>query len=171
MSFLVALLTVVSAVHLMVTLALARTVRRLTRQVGSRPVILEMDETVGPFHALTTDGVRLDRAALPGFGMVAFFSLTCPSSLDGVDGFRSVAGRFPGGRDAVLAVLVGEERAAEPYARMLEPAARVVVEPERGALSRAFKVRGFPAYALVDATGRVLASGGELEEVFVIPQP
>ncbi|QFY11974.1 hypothetical protein GBF35_40210 [Nonomuraea phyllanthi] len=169
MSFTVVLLSVVSAAHLLVTLSLARQVRRLARQAEARPVVLEMDETVGPFHADTTDGARVDRTALPDFGLVAFFSPACPASVDQVPGFRSIAGRFPGGREAVLAVLVGEERAARPYAAELERVARVVVEPERGALGRAFKVRGFPAYALVDATGLVLASSGELDEVFVIP--
>ncbi|WP_433497217.1 hypothetical protein ACQP1K_19910 [Sphaerimonospora sp. CA-214678] len=176
MQYVAALIGVMWVAHLGVTMILVRRVRRLTGLIGPRPVlqrpmILEEDETVGPFCAVTTAGRTVSRELLPEVGLAAFFSPICPEAVERIPGFVATAGRFPGGTDAVLAVIVSEEPdAAEPYVRMLEPVAGVVVEPERGELSRAFKARGFPVFALLDAKGRIMASGERLEQIFEIPE-
>jgi hypothetical protein len=79
--------------------------------------------------------------------------------------FIAYATDVPGGRQRALAVVVGESGAAAEYVAALESVANVVVEPLDGPLAVAFRVRGFPALAIVDADGTVLDSGVAFEDL------
>lgn len=71
---------------------------------------------------------------------------------------------MPGGRQQALAVVVGQEGTAEQVAQVA-PVARTVVEAPDGPLAKAFSVKGFPAFAIVDDSRRILASGYDLDQV------
>ena len=76
------------------------------------------------------------------------------------------AREHPGGRDRVLAAVLGpDEEAATSYVADLIGVARVVRGTEGDPLPTAFGVRGFPAFALVGTDGVVKASGTDLGEV------
>jgi AhpC/TSA family protein len=125
-------------------------------------VMLPAGSEVGEFAATTTDGDPVSRELLAGRTLVGFFSPGCQPCKEKLPGFVAAAPGVAGGRQQVLAVVVGgQEEDAEVTAR-LTPVARVVVEPPDGPVAGAFGATGFPAFALLDAH-RVVASGWELE--------
>jgi len=80
--------------------------------------------------------------------------------------FVAKAESFPGGRSQVLAVLAGERDEVEEYRQQLAPVARVVIESlMQGAVATALKVQGYPAFAVLDGTGTVMADGLDLHQL------
>ncbi|MEV1142788.1 MauE/DoxX family redox-associated membrane protein [Micromonospora sp. NPDC049799] len=167
-----ALLTVVCLAN---TVALAVVLRRLRQQsallkvsiegvANPEPIMLAAGATVGDFTATTVDGAPVTRADLRGETLVAFVSPSCPACAESLPGFVARAGARPEGREGVLAVVLGSGEAAGRLSDQLTPVARVVVEPERGPVSRAFGVDGYPAFGLL-AGDTMVASHFVLDRV------
>ncbi|MEU4247997.1 hypothetical protein AB0F15_11340 [Amycolatopsis sp. NPDC026612] len=101
---------------------------------------------VRPFTAVTTDGEPIGRDRLTGHLLVGFFAQGCPMCDDSVATFVRLAQAQDGGRDRVLAVVVGRPETATSYVERLAGAALVLTEPFDGPLCAAFDVDGFPAF-------------------------
>lgn len=177
MPFLIALVVVVGVLcllDLLLTLGVIRRLRvhgeLLATRIGPRPEpMLPEGEKAQPFSTVTVDGVRLSDTALADPTLLGFFSPGCSACVERLPLFVQRARDFPGGRDHVLAVVVGPENEAADYLRRLRPVARVALEEHGGEVSRAFRVTGFPSFALMDGDARVLASGALLEDLDSAP--
>ena len=178
MAYLAAAVAIVGALcvlDLVLTLGVIRRLRdhteRLSTMVGAGDgphdpdMMLPKGSTVDGFSAVTVDGEAVALELIDGPTLVGFFSPTCEPCKEHAPQFTEFAAAMPGGRSRVLAVVVGEGAAAEEFAGTLAGAARVVVEPNRGPLSRAFRVDGFPAVGLVDEHGVVLDSGHRVDRL------
>jgi peroxiredoxin len=128
-------------------------------------IMLPPGAEVGDFSAEALDGTAVSRDGLDGETLVGVFSPGCPACADQLPKFVDLAESFPGGRDRVLAVVVGDPRESADETARLAPAARVVNESHEGAVSKALGVSGFPAMARVGADGRVLASGYRIDDL------
>lgn len=158
--------------NLVLTLGLVRRVRaqnELMRMsiegiANPKPIMRVAGERVGDFVAATTTGDRVSAADLRGHTLVGFLSHTCPACAESLPSFVARARLTPGGRDRVLAVVVGAGDATGELRARLTPVARVVVESTAGPVARAFGVDGFPAFALLDGD-RVVASHFALDGI------
>ncbi|HEX6682135.1 MAG TPA: MauE/DoxX family redox-associated membrane protein [Candidatus Limnocylindrales bacterium] len=164
-------LGIFNAVVLVVILRLLRKqTRLLLLSIGSAAdrqamVMVENGGRVGRFDTETVDGERVTRESLRGTTLVGFLSPTCAACADSLPGFILRARRR--GRDQTLAVVVGEPDTAREMRDSLRDVARVVVEPEMGAVARAFKVDGFPAFAIL--SGNTVA--GSDFDLHRLPEP
>jgi hypothetical protein len=120
---------------------------------------------VGRFEAETLDGERISQDSLQGITLVGFFSPTCPACAEAVPGF--VLRARERGRDHALAVLVGDPQETWELREKLQDCARIVTEPAMGAVARAFKLDGFPGFAVLDGV-TVLGSSFLLNR---LPEP
>jgi hypothetical protein len=130
-----------------------------------RELILPAGAEVGPFEAASIDGILISRQTLPARTLVGVFSPDCPACAERLPAFVARASHVDGGRDQVLAVVVGAGDNTDEQIASLTPVARVVTEARGGAVSSALRVRGFPAFAIVDGSGQVLASGLDLDQL------
>jgi thiol-disulfide isomerase/thioredoxin len=167
----VALVGLLCLLDLVLTLGVVRRLREhaevlanLPGQGGAEPPV---GAAVGPFAARAVDGERVTQDHLVDQTLVAFFSPGCAPCEELRPAFVRFAAAHPGGRGQVLAVLTapaeldsGEH--ADAVAE-LAPVARVVVQ-EQGdeVVAAAFGVRRYPTLCLVDANGRIAASGSSL---------
>ncbi|MEV7806795.1 TlpA disulfide reductase family protein [Microbispora sp. NPDC088329] len=177
MPFLIALVVLVGVLcvlDLLLTLGVIRRLRVHGEMLAARPAaqpepMLAAGGTARPFSAVTVDGVPLSDTSLADPTLLGVFSTGCPACVERLPLFVERARAFPGGRDHVVAVVVGPEDAAAEDVRELRPVAHVVVEDHGGAVARAFRVTGFPSFALVsgaaDGAAKVLASGTLLEDL------
>lgn len=131
------------------------------------PIMLTAGNRVGTFTTGTVDGEQVGAGELRGQTLVGFLSQSCPACAESLPAFLDRARLTPGGRDNVLAVLVGGADAVDELRDRLAPVSRVVVEHQSGPVARAFGVDGFPAFALLDGD-RVVASHFALDR---IPDP
>jgi thiol-disulfide isomerase/thioredoxin len=178
--FVTVLCVLVAALCLLNLLLVVGVIRRLrehteliedVRSSASGPpvrIMLPAGEEVGDFSARTVDGAAVSRGSLDGDTLVGVFSPGCPACAEQLPLFTALAASFPGGRDRVLAVVVGDAEEAAAEVAALAPVARVVQEAHGGDASTAFGVNGFPALARVDPAGRVLASGYRVADVEVL---
>jgi hypothetical protein len=175
MMFLVAAVVLVgllAAANLLFTVGVVRRLREQTRElaelrsgrIAGGDVALTVGTPVGEFAATSVDGHPVTLAGLGDRPMVGFFSMACSACVERLPAFLAFAAARPGGRDRLLAVVVGQADAAASLVRQLEPVATVVVEPERGPIQQAFEVTGFPAFVLV-RDGVAQASGYDLTPV------
>ncbi|MEV4868065.1 TlpA disulfide reductase family protein [Streptomyces syringium] len=118
-----------------------------------RPPVLAVGAEIGEFTAVTVDGEVLTRASLAGDTLVAFFSPNCEPCQEMLPKFVAHARAAGGGRDRVLAVVVGATDRAAGQVAELSPVARVVVEGSDTALTSAFEIKGFPALFTVAPNG------------------
>ncbi|WP_081748916.1 TlpA disulfide reductase family protein [Nocardiopsis sp. CNT312] len=174
LTVLCALVGALCLLNILLTVGVIRRLKEHTETIGHlrstvpalpEQVILPAGEEVADFSAETVDGTTVNRADLEGETLVGVFSPGCPACTEQLPRFTDLAASFPGGRDRVLAVVVGEAADAAHEIAQLTPVARVVQEEHGGTTAPAFGVNGFPAMARVDATGRVLASGYSVEAV------
>jgi hypothetical protein len=172
----VVLVGVLCVLDLVLTLGVIRRLRdhsdRLTKlaehptaEYPDPEIMAPKGSTVGGFSAVTTEGEAVALELLDGPTLVGFFAPGCDACKEQLPEFINRAVDMPGGRSRVLAAVVGEGEAAEEYVTSLAPVARVVVEASRGALSKAFKVDGFPALGLVDEQGVVLDAGYRVDRL------
>ncbi|GCD96040.1 TlpA family protein disulfide reductase [Embleya hyalina] len=168
---LLVLFGVLSVFNLVITAGLVRRLRENGSAGSARsqtgPIVMRAPgERVAPFRAVTLDGAAISEAVLnEGPTLVATFGQGCPECAERLPGFVAYAETFPGGRDRVLAVMVGNrDDVAEELAR-LEPVARVVLEGREGTVATALGVTGYPAFAILDEHATVRASGLRLESV------
>ena len=92
----------------------------------------------------------------PALTLVGFFSPDCAPCRERLPEFLEYAAGFVGD---VLAVAVGERTETIELVESLSPVAEVVVEAGGGPVADAFAVGGLPAMCVLDAQGRVVASG------------
>lgn len=159
LSIAVVVVGVVGLLNLVLTFGVIRRLREHTELLNQRvvdsaaapgPIMLEPGATVGAFSVTTTDGVPVSTAGLTGRRLAGFFSPTCSACVENMPAYVAHARSHPGGRDAVLSVVVGSETDAAEMIRQLEPVSRVVRDVEQGEISRAFGIDGYPAYAVLD---------------------
>ncbi len=167
------LLSMLCLLNLLFTFGVIRRLREHTSQLASQRntrgerVMLGPGEQVGDFVATTTRGLEISRASLVGLTLVGFFSPHCPACQERLPSFVTRVASMPGGRAQVIAVVVGSAEETVQLQAQLADAAQVVVQPDQSDLVRAFGVRGFPAFALVDTDGTVLDSGYHLDDIQV----
>lgn len=162
------LLAIVLALNITLTVGIVRRLREHSAQLkdlrNPDAVMAAPDTMTGEFSAETIEGERLSERDWQGLTLVGFFSPTCAACHERLPSFLEQARLMPGGRRQVLAVVVGREGTDEQVAQV-SPVARTVVEAPDGPLAKAFSVRGFPAFALVDDGRKILASGFDLDQV------
>lgn len=176
-AFLIALVGLVGAIAMLDLLLTVGVIRRLRQHtdklatlqnLGGAPVqiVIGAGEQVGEFAATTTDGEPVSRDLLLEHTLVGVLSPDCSACQEQLPTFVERAKNFPGGRGQVLAVLAGEPAQVEQYRQQVAPVARVVIEPPiEGAVAAALHVQGWPAFAVIDAAGTVLASGVDLDQL------
>lgn len=163
---------VLCLLDLLLTFGVIRRLREHTELLSVRPgadlpvIGVNVGEAPAAFTGLGTDGAALSGPA--GLRMVAFFSSFCSICPKRVPVFLDYLRANQVRRDDVLAVVVGPADEPVPYLDRLAEAALVCTEPEDGALARAFKVEGFPAFCLLDTDGAVLATS---YDPAVLPEP
>ncbi|MFC0531393.1 TlpA disulfide reductase family protein [Phytohabitans kaempferiae] len=170
---LVVLVGVVAVLNLVLTVGVIRRLRQHTEKLADlsamgppMDMMIGAGERVGEFAATTTDGEPVSRELLFGQTLVGVLSPDCSACKERLPEFIARAEAFPGGRGQVLAVLAGEPAEVQPYRERLAPVARVVIEPPTGGpLATALNVQGYPAFAVLDSTGTVVAGESDL------PQP
>jgi thiol-disulfide isomerase/thioredoxin len=176
MAFLAAAVVLVGALSLLNLVFTFGVIRRLREHTeildrldpGAHSVMLEPGQPVADFSAITVDGQPVSANWTDGGTLVGFFSPTCAPCQTQLPTFVDNAKHHRGGREFVLAVVVGDsDEAAAPLVADLGGVARVVREADGGQLSTAFGVRGFPAFALVEPSGQVGASGSDILAVTV----
>ena len=152
--------------NLVLTFGVIRRLREHTELLNQRvaerdaapgPIMLEPGATVGDFSVTTIDGVAVSRADLTGHRLVGFFSPTCSACAENMPKYVAHAQTHPGGREAVLSVVVGSEAETAEMTRQLEGVSTVVRDEEQGEISRAFAIDGYPAYGILDGD-KVVAS-------------
>lgn len=170
-SFLIALVVLVGAVavlNLLLTVGVIRRLRQHTEKLtnlpvpdGTAPSVMPgAGEQVDDFTATTDDGQPVSRDLLSGQTLIGVLSPSCSACEERLPEFLVRAKEFPGGRGQVLAVLAGEREETAEYRERLAPVARLVIEPLLdGPVAAALKVQGYPAFAVLDSTGTVVASG------------
>jgi hypothetical protein len=161
----------VCLLNLVFTLGVIRRLRQHTELISNlssagRPyAMLAEGETAGPFEAVATTGESLSRDRLSGRTLVGAFTPHCPACDEKLPAFVDFATTFPGGRDQVIAVVVGPEHEAETYRERLEPVARVVIEPPMtGEIGTALALNAFPAFGVLDQSGTEVSGGVELTQ-------
>lgn len=132
------------------------------------PVAVGMGDEIGEFTALTQDAEPVDSESLRhGDTLVAFFSPTCRPCQEKLPKFVDFAASFPGGREQVLATVVGEPEAAADMLERLRPVARVVHESSNeGAVSSAFDLKAFPVVLVVSPSsehGRPIVTAEQID--------
>jgi hypothetical protein len=176
---LVALVGVLGGLNLLLTVGVIRRLREHTDLLGNRPrgaaggpkVMLAAGERAAPFDAVTLDGEPVDENSLSGHPvLVGAFAQGCTSCEERRPDFVAYARSFPGGRDRVLAVLVGEADELTEMRAMLGPVARLVTEERPGGpVTSALGVKGYPAFAVFEPDGSVRTSGTVVEDLGPAP--
>ncbi|SEG59398.1 Thiol-disulfide isomerase or thioredoxin [Thermomonospora echinospora] len=159
-------------INIVLTLGVIRRLNELgrlpARSAGSAappPLEVPPGDRVGDFTVTAVDGELVSRADLKGSTLVAFMAPGCPSCEHSLPEFLSRAEAAPGGRDQVLAVVLGDMPDSGQMREQLAPVARVLVEQEeQGPLVRAFGVGALPAYALLSGDTMV-ASYASVERI------
>jgi len=179
-SFLIALVVLVGAIavlNLLLTVGVIRRLRQHTEKLTDLPasggpapsVMPGAGERVDDFAATTDDGEPVSRDLLSGQTLIGVLSPSCGACKERLPEFLAQAEAFPGGRGQVLAVLAGERDEMEEYREQLAPVARLVIESLLdGPVAAALGVQGYPAFAVLDATGTVVASGHDPHQLPVV---
>ncbi|MFI6984263.1 TlpA disulfide reductase family protein [Embleya sp. NPDC050154] len=173
MPLLIAALTLVGSLcllNLILTVGVIKRLREHTEMLanvggaGNGRASITVGEEVGDFTASTVDGEQLARDLLVGETLVAFFSPTCKPCKEKLPKFLDFAATLPGGRDRVLATVVGDTEASAALVAELTPVARVIVEEYDGALSAAFQAKAYPTLLMVarDGAGRLVVTEDEV---------
>ena len=154
---------------LLLTFGVIRRLREHTEQLAGlrgqdAPVTgLADGEIPEPFTALSISGERLSGPA--GLRVVAFFSAGCSACPERVPAFIDYLRANQIARDSVLAVITSSEPEPVSYQEDIAEVAPVCVEPLDGDIAAAFKVRGFPAFCLLDGAGSVSTFSHEPAEL------
>ncbi len=159
----VVLVGVLCLVDLLMTFGVVRRLREHTELLNKShgadmPVMdLSAGDIPGSFAAVTVDGEAL--AGPAGIRVAAFFSSTCSICPERVPAFVDYVRANGIRRDDTIAVILAMTGESVPYADRLAEVARVCVQPPDAELATAFKVTGYPAFCVLDASGAVQASG------------
>lgn len=173
-TILIVLIGVLATLNLFLTVGVIRRLREHTELLAKKgrregpKVMLAPGERPETFSAVTLDGeVVTDESLTEGpLTLVGVFAHGCSSCEERRPDFVAFAKDFPGGRDRVLAVMVGEEADLADMRVMLEPVAKLMVQDRPGGpLTSAFKVTGYPAFAVFNADGTVRSSGTAVDDI------
>jgi hypothetical protein len=173
----IVLLAMLALLNLVFTFGVVRRLREHTTLLdrlgeGIRPgrTMLGPGRTVPAYAATTVDGAEVSSGGTGGPMLIGFFSLGCQPCTEKRPVFAERAQHHPGGRERVLAVVVGDDADGDvaSYLRELTPVALVVRQQPSGDLPAAFGVDAYPSFALVDGAGVVLASGSGIPEVSTV---
>lgn len=160
----VVVLTALWLLHLLVLLGVVRRLRehdsRLADQAsgGSGVMTAPLGQRIPEFSTHAVDDQPVTSARLDGPTLVGFFSPSCDACHERLGDFRVSAAAHPG---TTLAVVVRDGGDAQALVSALDRTATVIVEDMGGALTAAFGVRGFPAFASLDADRVLVAQGYE----------
>ncbi|MEV8374238.1 hypothetical protein AB0P21_15960 [Kribbella sp. NPDC056861] len=120
--------------------------------VDVRPTTLEPGERVPGIDAVTIDGIAV-QLPFEGRSLIGFFSPSCSTCREQLIPFVVTAERQPAGV-RVLAVVAGsDDDTAKAYVdELLAGRSEVLIvrEDEDGPVQKAFGIKGFPAFAIVD---------------------
>lgn len=167
------LVGLLAAVNLLLTIGVVRRLREHTAELGELrkrgaagggEVALKVGAPVGEFAATSVEGRTVTRDTLGDRPLVGFLSPQCRPCKERLPAFVDFAATRPGGRDRLLAVVVGTGEEAAELVEKVRRVATVVVEPDGGPIQQAFAVTGFPAFVLVEQ-GVVAASDYEFAPV------
>lgn len=172
----IAIVGVIGLLNLLLTMAVIRRLREhtdlisrsgqqfpeqgdITRQAGAR---------VDDFRVTTVDDRPVTRDGLRDGMLVAFFSPRCPSCEEQKPAFLEYAAGMPGGRDDVVAVVLGSPEEVAGLVSQLQGVAQIVVEANvDGEMSSAFDLRGYPAFCLMGQDGVIAVTGFRVD---VLPE-
>jgi thiol-disulfide isomerase/thioredoxin len=131
---------------------------RVTAGPGSAGLVAEVGTRVAPFRVTAVDGALVDRDVLAGPTLVGFFAPGCGPCGELLPRFVAAARAMPGGRAAVVAVVVEDGSPAGYLVDPLAEVASVVLEERGGVLGTAFGVDSYPVTCVVDAVGVVTST-------------
>lgn len=154
-------------INLLLLALLARRIRGLSDQPSARTrqLWLPPGSSVLDFDAETISGERVSLEWLRGkHSLVGIFSTSCEPCQEQVAVLSRQAEGY-GGRENILAVVVGADEKADEFIGQLDGKALIVREGPRGQIGAAFSVAALPALYMVDQTGKVVASGASLATV------
>ncbi|WP_020390319.1 TlpA family protein disulfide reductase [Kribbella catacumbae] len=165
----VVMIGLLAALNLVLTIGVIRRLRVHTEQltaslggIGSPELILPAGSAVGEFAATAESGRVINLEEPTGLRLIGFFSANCGACEERLPQFTEHAATFPG---SVLAVAVGAGFATDRLVEALSEVGEVIVEEKGGPMHEALDVSGYPALALVDAAGKVVASGWDLSAI------
>ncbi|SDL47178.1 Peroxiredoxin [Nonomuraea maritima] len=167
-----AVVFVICLLNLMLTLAVIRRLREHTELInrgrvqppGQGEITLPAGSQVGDFRVVTGDNREVTRDDLRDGMLVAFFSPRCPSCEEQKPAFVRYASDLPGGRDNVIAVLLGSPEELSGLREELGGLAQIVVEADvDGAMSKAFGLNGYPAFCLMGQDGVLAVTGFQVD--------
>ncbi len=163
-----AILCVICLLNLVLTVAVIRRLREHTELINRRSgqssgqdeITLPAGARVGDFRVVTGDDRVVTRADLRQGMLVAFFSPRCPACEEQKPAFIRYASGLPGGRDDVIAVLLGLPEELGALREELSGVAQIVTEADvDGEMSTAFGLRGYPGFCLMGQDGVLAAAG------------
>jgi hypothetical protein len=153
------------ALLIVVVVLLLAILRRLREHEGDLaqfrpPPSLTPGEPAPDFTARTLDGVEVSRTAAGGGDtLLAFFASGCGSCKQHLPGFRKIAAAAEQRGTQVLAIIEGTAETAAPILAGLERQVPAVLAPfEESSLIPDYRVRTFPTYLAIDASGTVAAT-------------
>jgi hypothetical protein len=163
----VALLSILAAANLLLTLALARRLAEVERTAaggaGSAPRMPRVGADVGAFSVQTTAGARLTDARLRTGRTLLVFSLPgCEPCAAVAEELRRI--ELPPGLGLLVLLAAQEDDRGAPAAVAYPAAADVALLPPDGSLTDQFEVDAFPTVVLVE-DGRITAAGRTPGEV------
>ncbi|MEV4489226.1 hypothetical protein AB0K04_03820 [Micromonospora coxensis] len=166
MALLTAAVVLVAALGLLNLVLLLGVIRRLRehtdllseRQSAPPEVMLEVGSIPGDFVSTTVDGQVRTRADIPPMTLVAFLSPGCDHCEEQLPELEQRAAEMPGGPEHVWVVVVGKGPETQEYADRFAALATVFVEAGTGPLPKAFAIKGFPAFGLLDQHGVVAST-------------
>jgi len=126
--------------------------------------LLNPGELPAEFSTTSIDGEVVTRDGT-GRRLLAFVSPLCDMCAAQIPDLLDRAAHMPGGRDSVIVVTVGKGDAMAEYGQQFRPVARVVHETGTGAITRAYKLGGLPAFGLIDHDGRVVSSAIHIDRL------
>jgi hypothetical protein len=132
--------------------------QRIPAVVDEPSTVLEVGQRVGEFQAMSTAGESISSDGLLVGTLVGFFDPQCESCHEHVPDFVAQAAALS--TDRTLAVVRDAPDQDEMIA-MLAGKTRVVVEPKRGPIAQAFKVRAIPVFCRLGPDQRVASHGYE----------
>ncbi|GIH15643.1 TlpA family protein disulfide reductase [Rugosimonospora africana] len=124
---------------------------------------------IQPFETRARDGEVLTADSLGADAVLGFFRPGCAPCEEALPKFVEYARSSPLGREALVAVVVGNDDEVAREVAALSPVARVVTEPLNGTVTEALSVDAFPTFIRVGAERRVAAVGYEPSAVMLEP--
>ncbi|MEV4835869.1 redoxin domain-containing protein [Nonomuraea sp. NPDC049486] len=167
-----AIVFIICLLNLVLTVAVIRRLREHTELInrggghppGQEEITLPAGARVGEFSAVTGDDRTVTRDDLRPGMLVAFFSPRCPTCEEQKPAFIRYVSGLPGGRDQVIAVLLGSPEELGGLREELGGIAQIVIEGDvDGAMAAAFGLRGYPAFCLMGQDGVLQVTGFKVD--------